>query len=105
MIKIFFFKINNVFKKVIVKGHADKSVKFNKNLICAAITGIMSGILNAINQIEKNNCNFIIKNGLIIINIVKNNYQLQLIFKILFFQLQIIYLQYNYCIILKEIKL
>ncbi|AHF60847.1 hypothetical protein P344_02420 [Spiroplasma mirum ATCC 29335] len=103
MIKINFYKTENIISKVEIFGHANAG-EVEKDLVCAAITGIASGGLNAIDQLENDTCDFTINEGLIIIKVVKNIHNLQVILNTLYYQLLTIYQQYQNYISFKEVS-
>ncbi|AHF57556.1 ribosomal-processing cysteine protease Prp [Spiroplasma eriocheiris] len=103
MIKINFYKTENIISKVEISGHANAG-EVGKDLVCAAITGIASGGLNAIDQLENDTCDFTINEGLIIIKVIKNTHNLQVILNTLYYQLLTIYQQYQNYISFKEVS-
>lgn len=104
MIKIIITKTEKKIKKIEITGHA-KASEYGKNLVCAAITGVATGGLNAIDQIKPNSCQFIVKEGLIIITVKNNNSaDLQVMLQTIYYQFLTIYQQYQKFISVKEIE-
>lgn len=101
MILANFFKNGNKYKKFDISGHAD-SAKIGNDLVCAAVTGIVSGTLNAFDQ-KKCDTEIIVKDNNIVININKNSDIIQNMFDMLYFQLKTIELQYPKNILVKEV--
>ncbi|AGM24927.1 ribosomal-processing cysteine protease Prp [Spiroplasma chrysopicola] len=103
MIKINFIKTENKIKKVEITGHALQA-ESGKDLVCAAVTAISTGTLNAIDQIKEHSCNFTIDDGLIVIEVFSDDDILQIILQTMYYQLLTIYQQYQTYIQLKEVE-
>ncbi|WP_342255662.1 ribosomal-processing cysteine protease Prp [Spiroplasma endosymbiont of Poecilobothrus nobilitatus] len=103
MIKIIITKTEQKIKKIEITGHA-KAAEYGKDLVCAAITGIATGGLNSIDQIKPNSCQFIVKEGLIIITVKNNSADLQVVLQTIYYQFLTIYQQYQKFISVKEVE-
>lgn len=71
MILVTITKTNNLIKEIIVKGHANSN-KYNKDLVCAGVSSIVSGTINAISEI-KGNVKYGVENGYAIIQFEDDN--------------------------------
>ncbi|CRX36855.1 / / hypothetical protein / 343835:344152 Reverse [Candidatus Hepatoplasma crinochetorum] len=79
---------NKEFIKFNIKGHADNDNNdFNNKLICAGCSAIVFGIINSLNQLDKNNHKILIKDNLIIIKILKITEENQILLKGLYYSL------------------
>ncbi|WP_425377746.1 ribosomal-processing cysteine protease Prp [Spiroplasma endosymbiont of Polydrusus pterygomalis] len=103
MIKIIITKTEQKIKKVEITGHA-KASEYGKDLVCAAIAGIATGGLNAIDQIKPDNCEFLVKEGLINIIVKNDSADLQVMLQTIYYQFLTIYQQYQKFISVKEVK-
>ncbi|WP_425380450.1 ribosomal-processing cysteine protease Prp [Spiroplasma endosymbiont of Stenodema calcarata] len=103
MIKIIINKTEQKFIKIEITGHA-KTAEYGKDLVCAAITGITTGGLNAIDQIKPESCEFIINEGLVTITVINNSSDLQVILQTMYYQFLTIYQQYQEFISIKEVE-
>lgn len=103
MIKIIINKTEQKFTKIEIIGHAQAG-EYGKDLVCAAITGIATGGLNAIDQIKPNSCEFVINEGLITIIVKENSSDLQVILQTMYYQFLTIYQQYQEFISVKEVE-
>ena len=88
MIKVLVYKMHKETKRIVIKGHADSAPK-GQDLVCAGVSSIAIGIMNALDELVKDECIFQIEEGFIQIE-VKNNHceKTQLILEILLIQLQ-----------------
>jgi hypothetical protein len=104
MVKIILTKKDNQNKELQVTGHANAG-DYNHDLVCAAITGIVTGALNAFDLDYHQDVELIVQENNIQI-IVKNlaNRDLQTIFEFLIKQLKTITVQYPKNAILKEVN-
>jgi hypothetical protein len=104
MVKIELTKKDNLNQKLHIYGHANAG-EYNQDLVCAAITGIVTGALNAFDIDYHNDVELIVKENDIQI-IVKNlkNQELQEVFKFLLKQLETMTVQYPQNAILKEVN-
>ncbi|QBQ07472.1 ribosomal-processing cysteine protease Prp [Spiroplasma gladiatoris] len=83
----------DLIKEVKVYGHSNSN-EYGKDLVCAGVTAIMSGTLNGLDQIYKNNVNLIVEENEIKIIVLKNTNDLQKILRFLLIQLETISIQY-----------
>lgn len=89
MIFINFYKNKQQeFIKFKIKGHADLNKDDLKNkLICAGCSAITFGTVNSLDKLDHNNCQILIKDNLIEINISKITEQNQILLKGLYYSL------------------
>lgn len=79
---------NKEFIKFNIKGHAENDNNdLNNRLICAGCSAIVFGIVNSLNQLDKNNHKILIKDNLIIIKILKITVENQILLKGLYYSL------------------
>ena len=86
MINVHFIKSGEHYKYVSALGHANAG-EAGEDLVCAAVSSIMFGICNALNEITKINDIEILENE-IIINIKKPNSKTDLILETLRIELE-----------------
>ncbi|ADH21553.1 conserved hypothetical protein [synthetic Mycoplasma mycoides JCVI-syn1.0] len=87
-----------------MKGHAN-SDEYGKDLVCAGLTAIVSGALNAIDSYYKNDVDIeVLKNKITIIVKQENNNNLQLMLDMLKIQIQTITIQYPKNARIKEVS-
>ncbi|WP_374696804.1 ribosomal-processing cysteine protease Prp [Spiroplasma endosymbiont of Polydrusus formosus] len=103
MIKIIITKNEQKIKKIEITGHA-KSAEYGKDLVCAAITGIVTGGLNAIDQIKPDSCESVVKERLINIIIKNDSADLQVMLQTIYYQFLTIYQQYQKFISVREVE-
>lgn len=95
---------NNKIIQFQMKGHAN-SDEYGKDLVCAGLTAIVSGALNAIDSYYKNDVDIeVLKNKITIIVKQENNNNLQLILDMLKIQIQTITIQYPKNARIKEVS-
>ncbi|PPE04443.1 hypothetical protein EELLY_v1c01180 [Entomoplasma ellychniae] len=103
MINIIIKNINKKIQQLNISGHANAG-KFNQDLVCAAVTGIVSGALNALDtNFEKDVKLQVLENEIIIENLNLNNHDLQVMLEMLRVQLFTIWTQYKKNIQMKEV--
>lgn len=85
--------LNSDILELEVSGHANAG-KYGEDLICAAVTAIVSGALNGLDQLQKNNVELEVLENKITITVLKSSQELQLLFQFLLIQLQTINVQY-----------
>lgn len=73
-------------QSICVCGHAD-SAKSGQDLVCAGVSSICVGILNAIDQMCEDTCHVSMEHGDIKINVVKDCEKTQLLLQTLLIQL------------------
>lgn len=67
MIKVNLIKTNDIVTGLQVTGHA-KSAEYGKDLICAAVSAILTGGFNAFNENDINECS--LKKGYASVNVI-----------------------------------
>ncbi|PPE05784.1 ribosomal-processing cysteine protease Prp [Williamsoniiplasma lucivorax] len=103
MVKIKITYHNSEYQKLTMSGHALAGA-YGQDLVCAALTGIVSGALNAFDQKFTNDIDIIVEENLIEITIKKSNPTIQTMFELLEIQLQTIVMQYPKNVELKEVR-
>ncbi|UKS54045.1 ribosomal-processing cysteine protease Prp [Mycoplasma feriruminatoris] len=95
---------NNKIVQFQMKGHAN-SDEYGKDLVCAGLTAIVSGALNAIDAYYKNDVDIeILENKITIFVKKEDNSNLQLMLDMLKIQIQTITIQYPKNARLKEVS-
>ncbi|QVJ95155.1 ribosomal-processing cysteine protease Prp [Mycoplasma mycoides] len=95
---------NNKIIQFEMRGHAN-SDEYGKDLVCAGLTAIVSGALNAIDSYYKNDVDIeVLKNKITIIVKQENNNNLQLMLDMLKIQIQTITIQYSKNARIKEVS-
>lgn len=90
MIKVNIVKRLNHITQVTIRGHADAD-EYGKDLVCAGVSAIATGICNTIAKkgyLVKKMCSIELKNGNIVIEILKSDETLQVILETLEISLQ-----------------
>lgn len=102
MIKVKFFKKDNSFTKFEINGHAE-SAQYGEDLVCAGVTAIVSGSLNAFDQAASKDVAIKVLDNQITVEVIKNNEVIQIMFTMLFNQLKTIEIQYTENVEIKEV--
>lgn len=103
MIKIIIKQKNHQIQKINVSGHANSDA-YGQDLVCAAITAIVSGALNALDFKHKEDVEIsVLQNEIIIKNLNDKNHDLQIMLEMLKVQLSTIWTQYKKYIDMKEV--
>ena len=84
-----------------ITGHAGYD-EYGKDLVCAAISTIGIGTLNALDELANESCLLTMKDNEINIRIIKSNEISQLIIKVMLIQLKTLYEQYKDYIEIKQ---
>lgn len=79
--------IANTYSSIEIKGHANSAEK-GKDLVCAAISAIATGALNAIDELLPNDCDLKMETGYVFIAVKQNSEQLQIMLQMLMKQLE-----------------
>ena len=90
MIKIQINKTNNKYSSLVVSGHSNYD-EHGKDIVCAGVSAIVTGGLNALILEDKNSVSYEIKDGYVnldVLNIENNN--IQLIIDVIVIQLKTI---------------
>lgn len=93
MIKVLISSRNHQIEHISIKGHAFSNV-VGKDLVCAGVSSIAVGTLNAIEELANHSCELKMDDGFVEIKVVQNSEILQIILKTLLIQLQTI--EFNY---------
>jgi len=76
MIKVNVARSNKDIKKIEISGHADSANK-GQDLICAGVSSISIGLLNALDQICNGDSELICKDNQIMIKVLHNSSKIQ----------------------------
>ncbi len=87
MVKVLISNHNEMIHNVVISGHAD-SVTTGLDLVCAQVSAISVGILNAVDEICVDSCGITMKSGYVEINVIQNSEFLQVLLKTLVIQLE-----------------
>ncbi len=90
MIRVSIHRLNRVIRKVSVTGHAESGPK-GHDLICAAVSSIATGALNALVEMQNENVSLTYREGedaLIEINVLESNETLENLLCFLVYQLK-----------------
>lgn len=103
MVKVTYFYKNKNINEVTITGHANFS-QLGTDIVCAAISAIVLGTLNALDQME-NKTTKVISNipGLVKIKVTIINNDNQVILKTMLWQLKTISAQYMKYLKIKEV--
>ncbi|AUB31341.1 ribosomal-processing cysteine protease Prp [Spiroplasma floricola] len=93
MVKAKIVEKNNIINSFVVKGHANFD-KFGQDIVCAGITAIVSGSLNALDIKFKNNVELNVNENEISIKVIKNDDLLNHLLEFMIIQLETIEVQY-----------
>ena len=90
MIKIQINKTNNKYSSLIVSGHSNYD-EHGKDIVCAGVSAIVTGGINALAAIDKNVISFRVDDGYVNLDVldIKNN-NIQLIMDVIIIQLRTI---------------
>lgn len=72
MIKVNCVVSNGLIEKVIIKGHADYDT-LGKDIVCAAVSSIVTTTINNIIALEKNTIKYDTKEGNVCITVLRNS--------------------------------
>ncbi|ATZ17481.1 hypothetical protein ELUMI_v1c07590 [Williamsoniiplasma luminosum] len=103
MVKIKITYHNNEYKSIELTGHA-LAGEYGQDLVCAAISGIINGALNAFDQKFENDIEIIVDDNWIELKLKNSNQQIQTMFEMLKIQLATIIAQYPKNVELKEVR-
>ncbi|OCN03667.1 hypothetical protein A4S06_04715 [Erysipelotrichaceae bacterium MTC7] len=88
--------------KVVIQGHAD-SAKHGQDLVCAGVSSIAVGVLNALHAMDENACSLEMNDAFIKIVVINNTETVQTVLKTLYIQLKTMVENYSaYIQITKE---
>lgn len=79
--------IDQKIQQIEISGHANFDCH-GKDIVCAGVSAIVYGSINAIDQVKKNQIEFKIKEGYTFIKVKKDSSDLQLLLKMMLVQLQ-----------------
>ncbi|WP_026389670.1 ribosomal-processing cysteine protease Prp [[Acholeplasma] multilocale] len=104
MVKINLKYKNDKYQSIQMSGHANAG-DYGHDLVCAALTGIVSGAMNAMDTYHKEDIEIKVLDNKIIIEVnTFENEELQIMFKMLKVQLETIAVQYPANAELKEVR-
>ena len=102
MIKIKINKTNNKYSSLEVSGHSNYD-EFGKEIVCAGVSAIVTGGLNALTNENKNKISCVIKDGYVNVDVLDiNDDKLQLIMDVIIIQLKTIEESYKKYIKINE---
>lgn len=102
MIKIRINKTNNKYSSLEVSGHSNYDEK-GKDIVCAGVSAIVTGGLNAMTYENKNKISCVIKDGYVNVDVLDiNDDKLQLIMDVIVIQLRTIEENYKKYIKINE---
>ncbi|WP_338970448.1 ribosomal-processing cysteine protease Prp [Spiroplasma endosymbiont of Labia minor] len=102
MIKVNISKKGSLIDFIKISGHA-KFGDYGQDLVCAGVTAITSGTLNALDTLFAGKTNIKIKDNLIEIDVLVSSEELQLLFQLMIIQLKTIEVQYKENLKIKEV--
>lgn len=87
MVKVVVYKMHEEIRSVVIQGHADFAPN-GQDLVCAGVSSIAVGIMNALDELVHNECTFKMDAGFISID-VRNSHceRAQQILKVMLIQL------------------
>ncbi len=88
-------------QKLTVSGHANYD-QYGKDIVCAGVSAIVTGGINALMECERKNVEVINKKNELGINVINNNEKIQIILTTILIQLQTIEKSYKEYIKIKE---
>ena len=90
MIKIQINKTNNKYSSLVVSGHSNYD-EHGKDIVCAGVSAIVTGGLNALAIEDKNKISYRVKDGYVNVDVLDiENDRLQLIMDVIVIQLKTI---------------
>lgn len=102
MVKIEITKQHNTFQKLIMKGHANAG-EYGSDLVCAALSGIISGALNAFSQKDEKAFNLQIGDNIVSIEVIAPTAETNLLMEMLVVQLKTIAQEHPKNVKIKEV--
>ncbi len=101
MIKVSIDYDHQLVSHVKITGHAGYDEK-GKDLVCAAVSSITIGTLNALDELANNDCKLVLADNLIKIEVIRIHERSQLIIETMIIQLKTLYEQYKDFIEIKQ---
>jgi len=90
MIKIQINKTNNKYSSLLVSGHSNYD-EHGKDIVCAGVSAVVTGGLNALTIEDKNKISYRVKDGYVNVDVLDiENDRLQLIMDVIVIQLKTI---------------
>lgn len=105
MIKVEVVRKNQLIQEIIISGHADSGPK-GYDLVCAAVSSIATGALNALNQLCSSDVQLSLTDNpdaMIKIKVLQNRDDLQLLLKMMLIQLSTVQESQQKYIHIKEV--
>ncbi|ATZ16551.1 hypothetical protein JN01_0239 [Entomoplasma freundtii] len=102
MVKIEITKQNTTYRKLTMQGHAGAGPN-GSDLVCAALSGIISGALNAFHQKDANAFDFQVTSNQVVIVVIHPNAETNLLMEMLAIQLITIANEYPKNVKIKEV--
>ncbi len=94
MIKVVLSYSNQLIKEIVISGHANSAVR-GQDLVCAGVSSISIGMLNAIENIANDQCELSVSDGFVKISVKKYSEQLSVLLHALVIQLETIQKSYQ----------
>lgn len=89
MIRVIVSKSNDVINKIVVTGHAEYD-NTGKDLVCAGVSSIIFGGMNALDAIDNNQLEFEVLKNKVSVIVLSYNEDIQKLLKMLIIQLETI---------------
>lgn len=103
MVKIEVTSQEKNYQEIKMTGHANAGAH-GEDLVCAALTGIMSGALNAFDQKYSKNVEIVVQDNLIDVKFLAQDPNLATMIEMLMIQLKTIAIQYPQNVTIKEVN-
>lgn len=90
MIQVKIHKVSQAIRKIAITGHAQSGPK-GYDLVCAAVSSIATGALNALVELQNDNVKLIYRDAddaLIEINVLESNQELNTLLRFMIYQLK-----------------
>lgn len=101
MIKVLISNRNNEIVDIEISGHAKSNVH-GRDLVCAGVSSVAIGTLNAIEELTYQSCEMKMEDGFVSIKVIQNSKTLQIILQTLLIQLKTIEFNYSKYIKIKK---
>lgn len=101
MIKVLISNRNNEIVDIEISGHAESNVH-GRDLVCAGVSSVAIGTLNAIEELTYQSCEMKMEDGFVSIKVIQNSKTLQIILQTLLIQLKTIEFNYSKYIKIKK---
>ncbi|MEG0823765.1 MAG: ribosomal-processing cysteine protease Prp [Erysipelotrichaceae bacterium] len=104
MVEVGIYAKDKVIHKIEITGHANYSSK-GQDLVCAGVSSISVGILNALDQLADGSCTSLMNEGCVKIEVNKLNCEItQTILQVMLIQLRTVETSYRKYICIRELE-